>query len=162
MRPARELEALRREHWALQVGAVESCSHTLQLRGALLEIELELDLAASNAERFGLALRCSEDGREQTLLYFDAMARRLVLDRQHSGAGVSGVRSIAVSLSQTRIALRIFLDRSSIEVFVDDGAYSLSSRIYPGPHSLAVRAFAVNGAGVLGNVQAWELADLQL
>ena len=162
MRPARELEALRREHWALQVGAVESCSHTLQLRGALLEIELELDLAASNAERFGLALRCSEDGREQTLLYFDAMARRLVLDRQHSGAGVSGVRSIAVSLSQTRIALRIFLDRSSIEVFVDDGAYSLSSRIYPGPHSLAVRAFAVNGVGVLGNVQAWELADLQL
>jgi beta-fructofuranosidase len=162
MRPARELTALRQSLRTLEIGGIESQSRTLDVRGALLELELVLDLAGSTAERFGLALRCSEDQRERTLLYFDAMARRLVLDRQHSGAGVSGVRSVPVAPGQTQIALRIFLDRSSIEVFVDDGAYSLSSRIYPGPDSLGVSAFAVNGVGLFGETSVWNLADLQL
>ena len=90
------------------------------------------------------------------------MARRLVLDRQHSGAGVSGVRSVPISPEQTRIALRIFLDRSSIEVFVDDGAYTMTSRIYPRPDSLGISAFAVNGTGVFGDLEAWELTDLKI
>ncbi|WP_191487660.1 glycoside hydrolase family 32 protein [Pseudomonas sp. FEN] len=162
MRPARELTALRQSKQTLPIGVVESCSSPLDVRGALLEFELELDLAGSSAERFGLALRCSEDLQERTLLYFDAMARRLVLDRQCSGAGVSGVRSVPVAAGQKRIALRIFLDRSSIEVFVDDGSYSLTSRIYPRPDSLAVSAFAVNGAGRFGEASVWGLADLRL
>lgn len=162
MRPARELTALRQSRRVLQIGTIESRSCTLDVRGALLEFELELDLAGSTAERFGLALRCSEDRQERTLLYFDAMARRLVLDRQYSGAGVSGVRSVPVTSGQTRIALRIFLDRSSIEVFVDDGAYSLTSRIYPRPDSLQVSAFAINGVGAFGETTVWSLADLQL
>lgn len=162
MRPARELIALRKSRHALQIAPIDSRSQTLDMRGALLEIELELDLADSTAEHFGLALRCSEDQQERTLLYFDAMARRLVLDRQNSGAGVSGVRSVPVSPEQTRISLRIFLDRSSIEVFVDEGAYTLSSRIYPRYDSLGISAFAVNGEGVFGEMVAWELNDLQI
>lgn len=162
MRPARELTALRRTPHREQVGILTSQRRSLAMGGALLELELQLDLAASSAERFGLAVRCSADHQQQTLLYFDAMARRLVLDRQHSGAGVSGVRSVPVAPGQTRIALRIFLDRSSIEVFVDDGAYSLSSRIYPDPDSLGISVFALNGAGAVGEIRGWELADLQL
>ena len=162
MCPARELKALRQAKRTLQIGVIESRRYPLDVRGALLEFELELDLAGSTAERFGLALRCSEDQQERTLLYFDAMARRLVLDRQYSGAGVSGVRSVPVAPGQQQIALRVFLDRSSIEVFVDDGTYSLTSRIYPRPDSLAVSAFAVNGAGRFGETAVWDLADLQL
>ncbi|MGE8353103.1 MAG: glycoside hydrolase family 32 protein [Pseudomonas protegens] len=162
MRPARELTALRQSQRTLAIGVVESGNCLLDERGALLELELTLDLAGSTAERFGLALRCSEDQQERTLVYFDAMARRLVLDRQHSGVGVSGARSVPIAKGQTRIDLRIFLDRSSIEVFVDDGAYSLSSRIYPRPDSQAVMAFAVNGSGGFGNASVWHLADLYL
>lgn len=162
MRPARELAALRQSQRTLAIGVVESGNCILAERGALLEFELTLDLAGSTAERFGLALRCSEDRQERTLVYFDAMARRLVLDRQHSGAGVSGARSVPIAKGQMQIALRIFLDRSSIEVFVDDGAYSLSSRIYPSPDSLAVMAFAVNGSGGFGQASVWHLADLHL
>ena len=162
MQPARELVALRQSQTLLQVDEVASASHVLDVQGALLEFELELDLEGSSAERFGLALRCSEDGQERTLLYFDAMARRLVLDRQYSGAGVSGVRSVPIAPGQTRIALRVFLDRSSIEVFVDEGAYTLSSRIYPRPDSLLASAFAVNGTGCFGAMSVWRLADLQI
>jgi len=162
MRPARELTGLRQSLRSLPIGAVESADCLIDERGTLLEFELTLDLAGSSAERFGLALRCSEDQQERTLVYFDAMARRLVLDRQHSGTGVSGVRSVPIAWGQTQVALRIFLDRSSIEVFVDDGAYSLSSRIYPRPDSQALRAFAINGRGAFGDVSLWRLADLRL
>lgn len=162
MRPARELAALRQSQTLLQSCEVKSGSCVLDVQGALLEFELELDLTGSSAERFGLELRCSEDGEERTLLYFDAMARRLVLDRQSSGAGVSGVRSVPIAAEQTRIALRIFLDRSSIEVFVDDGAYTLSSRIYPRHDSLLASAFAVNGTGCFSDISVWRLADLNI
>lgn len=162
MRPARELVALRQSQNCLTVGVIEAQSHDLAVRGDLLELKLELEVQSSTAEHFGLALRCSADGREQTLLYVDAMARRLVLDRQQSGVGVRGVRSVPIALEQTRVALHIFLDRSSIEVFVDDGAYVLSSRIYPDPCSVGIRAFAVNGVGVFGELSVWKLADLKL
>ena len=82
MRPARELKALRQSQRTLAIGVVESGNCLLDERGTLLEFELSLDLAGSTAERFGLALRCSEDQQERTLVYFDAMARRQAYSEQ--------------------------------------------------------------------------------
>ncbi|SER96392.1 beta-fructofuranosidase, partial [Azotobacter beijerinckii] len=54
MRPARELTALRQSLQALAIGTLEAQSRKLAVRGALLELELELELTGSTAERFGL------------------------------------------------------------------------------------------------------------
>ena len=129
-----------------------------RLRGDMLEIELQLDLLDCRDGRLGIALRCSADGQEHTLLYYDAQLQRLVLDRSRSGAGVSGQRSVALRPGQEPLVLRIFLDRSSIEVFAADGSFSLSSRIYPQSDSLGLALFGGDGGRVAVR-QAWRLSS---
>lgn len=161
-RPARELVGLRQ---GAQLSAeTRLCNERrpLPLQGDRLELQVELDLAGSDAERFGLALRCDPKGQEQTRLYVDAQAGRLVLDREQAGRGVTGVRSIPLAPGQARVKLQLFLDRSSLEVFVDDGAWVLSSRLYPRPDSQGLALFAHDGQARFGELQAWTLRDLQL
>ncbi|WP_295466146.1 sucrose-6-phosphate hydrolase [uncultured Pseudomonas sp.] len=161
-RPARELEALRETEHALAAPLLNSARQLLPLRGERLELQLDVDLAGSDAERFGLALRVDPNGREETLLYVDAQARRLVLDRERAGRGVAGVRSLALAPGQTHLSLRLYLDRSSLEVFVDDGLHTLSSRLYPGPDSQGLALFASNGSARFTRLRAWTLRDLGL
>jgi beta-fructofuranosidase len=104
-------------------------------------------------------LRCSVDGQEETRLYYDASLQRLVLDRSRSGAQVTGQRSVSIDPTQERLELRVFLDRSSIEVFDENGRFSLSSRLYPKPDSLGVKLLANGSGGRVSITRAWPLAS---
>ncbi|SDK94980.1 glycoside hydrolase family 32 protein [Pseudomonas indica] len=158
--PARELTALRQQALLAQGTAWwdgQGTQPVPQVGGDLLELEVHWDLAGCADGRLGIALRCSADGREETLLYYDAQLQRLVLDRSRSGAGVDGQRSVALAPSREALLLRIFLDRSSIEVFAADGSFSLSSRIYPRPDSLGVKLFGSADGGRVAIRNAWRL-----
>lgn len=85
-----------------------------------------------------------------------------MLDRERAGRGVAGVRSLALAPGQTHLSLRLYLDRSSLEVFVDDGLHTLSSRLYPGPDSQGLALFASNGSARFTQLRAWTLRDLGL
>lgn len=158
--PARELSALRKAPLASTPWWDESGTRWVpQVNGDMLEIHVHLDLLGCTDGHLGIALRCSDDGREETLLYYDASLRRLVLDRSHSGAQVTGQRSVAIDAWQERLELRVFLDRSSIEVFDESGCFSLSSRLYPQPDSLGVKLFASGNGGRVSIPRAWHLAS---
>jgi beta-fructofuranosidase len=158
--PARELTALRRQALLVDESVCDGAGgrrRVPELDGDLLELEVRLDLSGCTRGQLGVALRCSDDGSEQTQLYYDAQLHRLVLDRDRSGAGVDGQRSAALSAGQQRAELRVFLDRSSIEVFAADGSFSLSSRLYPHPTSLGVSLLGHADGGRVAIRQAWRL-----
>jgi len=156
--PARELTALRKAPLPGTSWWDESGTRWVpEVNGDMLEIHVHLDLLGCTDGHLGIALRCSDDDHEQTLLYYDAALRRLVLDRSHSGAQVTGQRSVSIDPTQERLALRVFLDRSSIEVFDENGRFSLSSRLYPRPNSLGVKLFASGSGGRVSIPRAWPL-----
>ncbi|WP_421546468.1 glycoside hydrolase family 32 protein [Pseudomonas sp. QD4] len=158
--PARELIALRQAPLTGTPWLSESDSQWVpHIRGDRLEIHLLLDLLGSTDGQLGVALRCSADGHERTLLYYDAALQRLVLDRSHSGSHVSGQRSVAIDPASGRIELRVFLDRSSIEVFDSQGRFTLSSRLYPQTDSLGVKLLANAQGGRVAIADAWPLAS---
>ncbi|MEK1844535.1 MAG: GH32 C-terminal domain-containing protein, partial [Pseudomonas sp.] len=158
--PARELTALRMAPlpgvpwWE---GSGTRC--VPEVNGEMLEIHVHLDLRGCTNGHLGIALRCSDDDHEETLLYYDASLQRLVLDRSRSGAQVTGQRSVSIDPTQERLELRVFLDRSSIEVFDENGRFSLSSRLYPRPDSLGVKLFANGSGGRVSIPKAWPLAS---
>ncbi len=159
--PARELTALRQQALLVDESVCEGAGgwrRLPELDGDMLELEVRLDLRGCSQGQLGVALRCSEDGGEQTRLYYDARLQRLVLDRDRSGAGVDGQRSAALNAGQQSLELRVFLDRSSIEVFAADGSFSLSSRLYPHPSSLGVSLLGNADGGRVAIRQAWRLA----
>ncbi|HUC90746.1 MAG TPA: glycoside hydrolase family 32 protein [Paenibacillus sp.] len=163
MLPVPELEALRGSHTA--IGGLEIDADTFiplpEIRGDTLEIIAVFDTAASDEAEFGLRIRCSEDGSEFTEIVYRKADRKLLMDRSRSGIGDGGVSEVPLSpMEDGRIKLRLFIDRSSVELFANDGRITVTNRIYPDPSSTAVRLFARQGAGVLECLDAWEMKSI--
>jgi sucrose-6-phosphate hydrolase SacC (GH32 family) len=56
------------------------------------------------------------------------------------------------------LRLRVLLDRSSVEVFAQDGRVVLTDRVYPDAASVGVALEARGGRGRLVGLRAWRLA----
>ncbi|MBB8238402.1 GH32 C-terminal domain-containing protein, partial [Escherichia coli] len=69
---------------------------------------------------------------------------------------VTGYRSVELPDTEY-LTLRIFLDRSSVEVFVNDGEATLSSRIYPQADSRQLSLYAAHGDAILTDGTLWML-----
>ncbi|OLN22083.1 sucrose-6-phosphate hydrolase [Domibacillus antri] len=107
--------------------------------------ELMTEFHNVDAESFGIEFRVSET--EKTVLLYDAVQKKVVLDRTHSGTAVGTefgtVRQCALDAEQVKFHL--FVDTSSVEVFVNDGEEVFTSRIFPGSESTGIRFFANDG-----------------
>jgi len=125
------------------------------ISGDCLELEVEFD--RGTASRFGLALRADEARGEETVLAYDAIEAKLILDRERSGAGSGGVRRTALPLQEGRLRLQVFLDRSSVEVFAQGGERVMSARIYPDADSTGIFFFAEGGEATIVSLSCWPL-----
>jgi len=127
--------------------------------GDMLEVELELAYAGGT-ERRGLALRRSPDGAEETRLYFDPARRRVEIDRERTTldpqARSRGVQGGALDLRSAPLRLRVFLDRSMVEAYVNDRR-SLTSRVYPTrSDATGLALMAASGDRVL-SLKVWRM-----
>ncbi|WP_159882646.1 glycoside hydrolase family 32 protein [Paenibacillus puerhi] len=116
--------------------------------------ELQAVFEAKEAVEFGLKLRVG--GEEETELAYHPAERLFRLNRDRSGIGPKGERRTKVELRQGRLALRVFVDKSSVEVFLQDGEKVMTARIYPGLASLGIQVYSV-GECRLESLHKWDL-----
>ena len=157
MEPVPELQTLRRKH--VHFDDLKLPAAPLhQVSGDCLEIAATVDLKRTSAQEFGFSLRCSADGAEATRVYYSRAEGKLLVDRTKSGAGDGGIYGAKLSLEhQDTLRLRIIVDRSSVEVFAQEGRVAITNRIYPQASSIGVSSFATGGEAVLKTFDAWEL-----
>ncbi|MFC0227151.1 glycoside hydrolase family 32 protein [Serratia aquatilis] len=153
MHPARELAALRGEKQQFAAALYRNQHHTLG--DNLQELILTVNLAASDAERYGINVG------QAARIYVDNQARRLVLERFSHEPALCSCRSVALPESD-KLALQIFVDRSSLEVFVNHGEACLTSRIYPQDGDRHIALFAEAGSAQFGEIEAWALNSVWL
>ena len=161
--PAAELKALRQEHVSLENLHVhgEAGSQLGDLAGDQMEIIAEFDLAGCNASVLGLRVRCSADGKQETRILYHRDDGELVVDLERSGAGEGGCTRAPLRLAKDKpLRLHIYLDRSSVEVFGNEGRVVLSNRIYPDPSSQGIELFAEGGSAKLRRLDAWKLKSI--
>lgn len=134
--PAPELTALRRNHRHFGLQHLPDKQHDLALDGIAgdaLEIIAEFEVPATG--EFGLKLRATPDDQEYTRLMVQTDAQGIAVKRDHSSLSYEVNRDILptpVTLTPgATLRLHIFLDRSVIEVFINDGIRTIASRIYP-------------------------------
>ncbi|MBM4084033.1 MAG: hypothetical protein FJ272_04510 [Planctomycetes bacterium] len=180
--PAPELEALRFNH-RQHDGIAELANSAISLddvRGDCLEISAVIE--PGDAKEFGLKVRCSPDGAEQTGITFTPQAQTLKTELAKStldpsvkyqryngkfaeahGLPMEGrlvTEQVAPFTLQPGepLRLRVFLDRSVLEVFAN-GRQCLTQRIYPSrPDSLGVTLFARGGRVNVRSLDAWDLS----
>ena len=148
-RPVREVESLRKKCQPLSPVRLQGLQ-LLTENVQAAELLVTWHTVDSHAELYGVRLG---DGLR---LYVDNQAGRLVLWRYYPEEGLDGYRSVELPDTEY-LTLRIFLDRSSVEVFVNDGEATLSSRIYPQADSRQLSLYAAHGDAILTNGTLWML-----
>lgn len=175
MNPVEETALLRREFFSLgETVAVNTTipvdasapagesftvehSYKVDMKNSLLEICTVFDLNHSSAEQVGLTLH--SDAGDQTIITYDIATGKLTLDASQSGKPQDGVRTAPLQ-HDGQLTLRIFVDRSSIEIFANDGLATLTSRIYPTGTMASLELTTVGGNAVVQEWTCWSLNDV--
>lgn len=100
--------------------------------------ELIVDINENNASEIYINLRMSR--REETALIYNTEKRLFTLDLGFSGMlpdNVDGTTR-SVELEEELKQLRIYMDTSSIEIFINEGEAVMSSRIFPEERAVGV------------------------
>ncbi|QOS78740.1 sucrose-6-phosphate hydrolase [Paenibacillus sp. JNUCC31] len=107
--------------------------------------ELKCEIRDVDAEVVGIELRAGAE--EKTVLQYDRLAQKVILDRSRSGAALAdqngNVRRCV--LNADVLKFHVFMDSSSVEIFVNDGEEVFTSRIFPSKESVEIRLFAHGG-----------------
>jgi len=176
--PVPELETLRRNHRRWPGIRLTSEVVIEEVSGDCLELVAEFD--SGTATTFGLKVQRSPDGAEETAIFYMPESDSLIIDFSKSTLdkavkyprftphdepeGVddddryASAQQAPFELADgERLKLRIFLDRSVLEVFAN-GRQCMTQRIYPTREdSLGVSVFAYGGETTLKSLDVWEM-----
>ena len=126
----------------------------------LLEIETEISLGASGE----IGFRLRKGPKEETVIGVSASNQEIFIDRTRSGEVSFSPEFPGVHRAKLRwispLKLRIFLDRSSVEVFANDGETVLTDRIYPSPESTGIEVYSRAANANLQSLKIWKLRSI--
>lgn len=142
------------------------------IKGECMELDLNVSIPADGM--FGLKVRMSPDGKEQTVITVDTAAHTLSIDTTHASLRTDIYQSFPIVRGDSRkdvrvqtapftlesgesLRLRVFLDRSILEIFAND-RQCVTQRIYPTqPDSLGIALFSQRGTTKVDSIQAWDM-----
>ncbi|AUS26718.1 GH32 C-terminal domain-containing protein [Paenibacillus polymyxa] len=161
--PIQELQSLRGPK-RLSLRDQSLAESNVQLRnvhGDMLEIQLELE--PSSAKKFGIKVRCTPDGEEETLLYYDWNQTMLLVDRSkttlHPGEKCGGVQGGKLELLGENLKLHIYLDRSMVEAYAN-GLKSLTTRVYPSRMDALGLEIWGDGEPFVKSLDIWDMQSI--
>ena len=160
MRPVEELKQLRYDHKETGSIMVTADSEAVLRDISGASLELDIVMIPHGAERFGIKVLCSPDGKEQTAVFCDIPEKKLKIDTTNSslGEGPKSVEGGPFELDADEpLNLRVFIDKSVVEVFANN-RQAVMRRVYPvGNDSQGVSIFSSGGAVEVRSVNAWKM-----
>ncbi|MFU8888614.1 MAG: extracellular solute-binding protein [Trueperaceae bacterium] len=162
MVPAPEYAALRRDaHAERDVLLPDGAARTLEhVRGDALELSLTVNVPAG--ARLILDLRATDDAAETTRVVVDAARRTVAVDttRATLDPEIDGEVVAAPYPGDGPLELRVFLDRSIVEVFAGATA-CITARTYPTrPDATGVFLRVEGGEVHVPRLEAWRMAGV--
>ena len=116
--------------------------------GTVYELKAEFSNISSD---FGIKLRAGENS--ETVLKFDYESNKFILDREKGKQPNKSLRKVYLGEINT-LSMRIFVDNSSVEVFINNGEEVFSSRIFPEKNADKIIVFSENDIDV--KIEKWE------
>lgn len=122
--------------------------------------EILMDIEASKAKTVNIVFSNSQG--EKVVMQYDPAAATLSFDRTQSGITDFSEGFPAVTVTPTheasgRIALRIFVDRSSMEVFGNDGEFVMTNLVFPRTPYTALSVSTEGGNAKVENLIIYSL-----
>ena len=116
--------------------------------------EIALEFEAGSQGTLYLELNKSERGEEKAVVIYDGVADAIYVEAGKCGGAAQRVGGYVQGRGTTK--LRVFLDGSALEIFVNDRE-TLTTRVYPSREdSDGLRLYAEGGVRV-NRLQVWEM-----
>jgi beta-fructofuranosidase len=150
--PAKELKKLRKEKSELE--ATITNEKLKAFSGT--KYELICEVLENDSAVFGIEFRAKGD--EKTVIQYDAHEKRVMLDRSVSGQPVGEAFGTTrqCSIESRKMKFHLFVDTSSVEIFINNGEEVFTSRIFPNADSNEIRFFAEGGT-VTFIAEKWDI-----
>ncbi len=157
-KPLEALETLRKSLFYAENLLLRPGENPLSgISGDCLEIATEIVLPAPV---FGFRLRVGAD--EETVITCSAAAQTIRLDRSRSGQvnfhqAFAAIHTAPLPLGET-LTLSIFIDRSSIEIFAQNGRLVITESIFPSETSLGLEIFTEGDATQVKSLKIYKIS----
>ena len=124
----------------------------------ICEITLEIDPAKSSE----VALTIGYKANESVTVTYDAAARTISFDRRNSGLtdfskDFPAVTTAPLFTAGRTVSLRIYVDRSSIELFADDGRSVMTNTVFPTSPYTTLSLSSSGGKAEIRNLKIYPL-----
>ena len=150
--PVKELQSLRKQHARFENQEIAEGNSLLSdrgFRGGLMEFIAEFELAT--ATRFGLHMR--KGRKPQCTVEYDVAEQALLINGGRANKGITQV----LPPSNNIVKLHVFLDRSVIDVFGNDGSTWNCHFFKADLENAGVDLFAHGGTVKLISLDVWKL-----
>jgi fructan beta-fructosidase len=160
--PVEELKVLRGHHEVITNHGTADANRLLKSKGMGGEtLEVVAEIEPGRSKEFGLKVR--KGAFEATVIGVDVAKSELFVDRTRSGdtqfdKQFPGRQSAPVNLKNRKsVALHIFVDRSSVEIFANDGEVVISDRIFPSSDSIGLEIYSLGKEARVLKLETWVL-----
>lgn len=158
-KPAKELEAARIPVLSMNhvtAGEINAACAGLQLDAFEIEAEIAYGTSAGFNIRTG--------AKNQTIAGVDGQRAEIYVDRSASGihdfhALFPGRHSAKLAAPGTTVDLRIYVDRTSVEMLGNGGQAVISDLVFPGPDCNGLAAFAGNEDDIFLSLKVYKLSS---
>nr|WP_239587607.1 GH32 C-terminal domain-containing protein [Bacillus pakistanensis] len=139
------------------------------LSGKTFEIIAEFDISNSKANEFGFKVRKGNvkhgDTYEHTAIGYDVNEQKLFVDRTNSGSfdfgrNVKGKHEAPSRPTDGTVKMHIFVDRSSVEVFGNNGVSVITDQIFPHESSNGLELYSKGGDVTLKSLEIYPLKSI--
>ncbi|MCH5224059.1 MAG: GH32 C-terminal domain-containing protein [Muribaculaceae bacterium] len=122
--------------------------------------EIDLTFEATNADVVTFTL--SNNKGEKVVMKYDAKNRTMSFDRRESGIVDFNQKFPAITVSPTfensgKVNLRVFVDRSSIELFGNNGQFVMTNLVFPNEPYTTLSMESKNGDARLQDLKVYEV-----
>lgn len=159
--PIKEIEAYRKAPVKAENITILGERVVENVCGTKCELIFTLDLGTS--KRAGVKLFCGHN--LEVLLFYDRQSELVIFDRSNMGMLISGssrerdalVRSCVVRVKDNQIKFRLFMDVSSLEVFLNDGERTLTGLVYAPTGADGIVFFSEGGTAKIINLEKYDI-----
>lgn len=121
--------------------------------------EIEMTIKNRNAEVIGFQLFNSKG--EEVDIYYNLVEKKFAMDRSKSGvvsfSSDFPVLTLAPIEGNSEMTLRLFVDKSSLEAFGDDGRFAMTNLVFPSEPYNRISFYAKGGSYAVSSFKVYKL-----
>lgn len=122
--------------------------------------EILMDIDATKSRQVSITL--SNNNGDRSVIEFDPKKHTLLFDRTRSGVVDFNTNFPAITVAPTfehngKVSLRIFIDKSSIEVFGNNGKACLTNLVFPNSPYTNIKIASEGGKSVISDLRIYSI-----